>query len=249
MKVRKKAIIFFMENFSTKKKIFRSALIILLLGLVLVFGYLTLVWTGVWESINSVEKIKNFIISFGFYGRLAFVVLQFLQVTVIPIPSAILTIAGAIIYGPFEATLLSLAGILLGSFVAFLLGRTFGKRIVNFMVGKDTCEKWRKGLSKAKYSFLVMMLLPFFPDDVLCLVAGMTDMSWDFFAVCQFIARPVNIVVTCFVGSGELIPYHGWGLVVWGVIILFVGIILFLTTKYKENIEKFMQKISKKIEK
>jgi hypothetical protein len=58
-------------------------------------------------------------------------------VSIIPIPSAILTIAGAIIYGPFEATLLSLAGILLGSFVAFLIGRTFGKKIVNFMVGKE----------------------------------------------------------------------------------------------------------------
>ena len=217
-----------MENFSTKKKIVRTVVIILFLALVLVLGYFVLVWTGVWENINSVEKIKNFILSFGFYGRLAFVVLQFLQVTIIPIPSAILTIAGAIIYGPLEATLLSLAGILLGSFVAFLLGRTFGKKIVNFMVGKETCNKWRKGLGKAKYSFLVMMLLPFFPDDILCLVAGMTDMSWDFFAVCQFIARPINIVVTCFVGSGEIIPYHGWGLVVWGVIILLVGIILFL---------------------
>lgn len=235
-----------MGNFSTKKKIFRTTLIAFIIGAILVLGYFALRWTGLWENVNSVDKIKNFILSFGFYGRLAFVVLQFLQVSIIPIPSAILTIAGAIIYGPFEATLLSLAGILLGSFVAFLIGRTFGKRIVNFMVGKETCDKWRKGLGKAKYSFLVMMLLPFFPDDVLCLVAGMTDMSWDFFAVCQFIARPINIVVTCYVGSGEIIPYHGWGLVVWGIIIVAVGIILFLTTKYKEKIENFILKLTKK---
>ena len=235
-----------MGNFSTKKKIFRTTLIVFIIGAILVLGYFALRWTGLWENVNSVDKIKNFILSFGFYGRLAFVVLQFLQVSIIPIPSAILTIAGAIIYGPFEATLLSLAGILLGSFVAFLIGRTFGKRIVNFMVGKETCDKWRKGLGKAKYSFLVMMLLPFFPDDVLCLVAGMTDMSWDFFAVCQFIARPINIVVTCYVGSGEIIPYHGWGLVVWGIIIVAVGIILLLTTKYKEKIENFILKLTKK---
>ncbi len=235
-----------MENFSTRKKIFRTALIIFIIGAILILGYLTLRWTGLWESVNSVDKIKNFILSFGFYGRLAFVVLQFLQVSIIPIPSAILTIAGAIIYGPFEATLLSLAGILFGSFVAFLLGRTFGKKIVNFMVGEETCDKWRKGLGKAKYSFLVMMLLPFFPDDVLCLVAGMTDMSWDFFAICQFIARPVNVIITCYVGSGELIPYHGWGLVVWGIIILLIGTILFLTTKYKEKIENFVMKLTKK---
>lgn len=235
-----------MDNFSLKKKIFRTVFIVLVFCGVLTLGYYILIWTGIWENVNSVEKVKNLILGFGFYGRLVFVTLQFLQVTILPIPSAITTIAGSIIYGPFQASLLSLAGVLLGSFFAFLLGRTFGKKIVVFMVGKETCEKWRQGLSKAKYSFLVMMLLPFFPDDVLCLVAGMTDMSWDFFAVCQFISRPIGIFVTCYVGSGELIPYHGWGLAVWAVILLAVGVILFLTTKYKENIEKFLIKLAKK---
>ncbi len=235
-----------MENFSLKKKILRTILIVLLFGGILILGYFFLVWTGIWESVNTVEKVKNLILGFGFYGRLVFVTLQFLQVTILPIPSAITTIAGSIIYGPFQAFLLSLSGVLLGSFVAFLLGRTFGKKIVVFMVGKETCEKWQQGLSKAKYSFLVMMLLPFFPDDVLCLVAGMTDMSWDFFAICQFITRPIGILVTCYVGSGQLIPYHGWGLVVWTVLLISVIIILFLTTKYKENIEKFMIKLIKR---
>lgn len=244
--MRKSSIIKIMESFSLKKKIFRSLFIILLFVGIIVLGYFVLVWTGLWESVNSVEKIKSFILGFGFYGRLAFVILQFLQVTILPIPSAIITVAGSIIYGPLQATLLSLAGILLGSFFAFLLGRSFGKKIVNFMVGKETCDKMRRGLSQAKYSFLVMMLLPFFPDDILCLVAGMTDMSWDYFAVVQIISRPIGILITCYVGSGELIPYHGWGLIVWGIIIAVVLVILILTTKYKDNIEKFMLKLLKK---
>jgi len=235
-----------MEEISIKKKILRSLLTILIIGVFFALVFLILVQTGFWENVNSVEKAKNFILDFGFYGRLAFVVLQFLQVTFLPIPSTILTIAGALIYGPIQAMLLSLAGILLGSFFAFLLGRTFGKKLVIFMVGKTTCEKWRKSLSKAKYSFLFMMFFPFFPDDVLCLVAGMTDMSWDFFAFCQFLSRPFGILLTCYLGSGELIPYHGWGLVVWGIIIVAVGLLLFFTTKYKDSIEKFMQKFKKK---
>ena len=235
-----------MEDMSLKKKILRTAIILFIVGVILTLGYFILVWTGIWDKVNSVEKAKEFILGFGFYGRLAFVVFQFLQVTFIPIPSTILTIAGAVIYGPLQATLLSLAGILLGSFVAFLLGRTFGKKLVAFMVGKKTCEKWQKSLSKAKYSFLIMMFLPFFPDDILCLVAGMTDMSWDFFAFCQFVSRPVGILTTCYLGSGEIIPYHGWGLAVWAVIIVAAIVLLFLTTKYKDNIEKFMLIFQKK---
>jgi len=235
-----------MEHFSLKKKILRSIFIILLFAVIITLGYFGLVWTGLWESVNSVDKIKSFILGFGFYGRLAFLLLQVLQVTILPIPSALITIAGSIIYGPFQAAILSLAGILLGSFLAFLLGRTFGKKIVNFMVGKETCDKMRKGLSHAKYSFFIMMLLPFFPDDILCIVAGMTDMSWDFFAVVQIITRPIGIFITCYVGSGEIVPYHGWGLVVWGIILVMVIVVLILTTKYKNNIENFILKLFKK---
>ena len=133
-----------MKEFSTKKKILRTILTALILCACVLLGYYILVWTGLWNSLNSVEKIKDFIISCGFYGRLIFVLLQFLQVTILPLPSTITTIAGAIIYGPLQASLLSLAGILLGSFIAFMLGRFFGKKIVVFMVGKETCEKWIK---------------------------------------------------------------------------------------------------------
>jgi uncharacterized membrane protein YdjX (TVP38/TMEM64 family) len=91
-----------------------------------------------------------------------------------------------------------------------------------------------------------MMILPFFPDDILSLVAGMTDMSWEFFAFCQFVSRPIGIFVTCYLGSGQLIPFHGWGLVAWLVIIFATIFILVLTTKYKERIENFFIKFKSK---
>lgn len=238
-----------MKKFSLKKKILRIILILFIAVSIFFLGYLILKWTGIWELVNSVEKIKEFILDCGFYGRIVFVLLQFLQVTFLPIPSSITTIAGALIYGPFQAGLLSLAGILLGSFVAFALGRGIGRKIVIFMVGEETCEKWEKMLDRAKYSYLIMMLLPFFPDDILSLIAGMTEMSWGFFAFCQFVSRPIGIFTTCYLGSGEIIPYHGWGLAVWGILILLGGLLLYLSTKHKDKIEQFMLKFSKKIKK
>ena len=225
-----------MKEFSTRKKIFRSLFIFLLLGGLLLLGYYVLVWTGIWENINSVEKIKEFILGFGFYGRLAFVVLQFLQVTILPLPSAVTTVAGSIIYGPFQASLLSLAGILLGSFFAFLLGRTFGKKIVVFMVGKGTCEKWRKSLSQAKYSFLIMMFLPFFPDDILCLVAGVSNIKYKEFFIITLLTKPVGIFIMCFFGSSFKIPFAGWGIIIWILIILAVAITVLFLLKNKRKI-------------
>ena len=171
-----------------------------------------------------------------------FVFLQFLQVTFLPIPSTISTLAGVLIYGPLQAALLSLAGILLGSVFAFWLGRVFGRKLVSFMVGKDTCNKWADFLTNAKYSFFIMMILPMFPDDVLCLVAGITNMSWTFFVVTNLIARPIGVVMTCYLGSGEIIPYHGWGLTVWAVILILIAAMLWLSFKYQKQIGNFLKK-------
>ena len=234
---------------SLPKKILRISLVILALAGVITLVYFILVWTGMWEKLNSVDKFRKMILSLGFWGRFAFVFFQFLQVTLIPIPSPILIIAGSIIYGTFQSTILSLAGILLGSAFAFFLGRVFGYRLVKFMVGQESAKKWKTFLNNCKFSFVLMMLLPCFPDDILCLVAGLTNMTWRFFMTTQFIARPIGIFLVSYFSSGEIIPYHGWGLIVWGVIIVLSLVLIYLSSKYSQNIENFMQKSINKITK
>ena len=234
---------------SLKKKIFHILIVVLGLIVILGLGYFILNITGLWEKLNSVDKLQTLILELGFWGRFTFVFLQFLQVTFIPIPSPILIIAGSLIYGPFEAGLLSIAGILLGSALAFFLGRVFGKKLVVFMVGSEMEKKWRTFLTNCKYTFALMMILPFFPDDVLCMVAGLTEMSWTFFMITQFITRPISIFLVSYLSSGELIPYHGWGLVVWAIIIVLSITFLYLSSKYHEKIEEYLKKISKNLKK
>lgn len=231
-----------MKELTKKKKIIRTLSVAIVFVAMMFVLFFVLKKTGLWEDINSVEKIKRFILSLGFWGRFTFVLLQFLQVTFLPIPSMATTLAGALIFGPLQASLLSLSGILFGSVFAFLLGRTFGKRLIVFMVGEENCKKWTKIMTEAKYSFFVMMIMPIFPDDVLCLIAGVTDMSWAFFVNTNLIARPLGIFMTCFFGSGQIIPYHGWGLVFWAFFFVFVGVVVFLSFKYSKNIETFLKK-------
>lgn len=235
-----------MQKLTTKKKIIRTVIVLLAITLFLLLIYLILVWTGLWEKLNSVEKLKNLILSLGIWGRITFVAIQFLQVTFIPVPSPMLILAGSLIYGPLQAGLLSLAGILLGSGFAFFLGRTFGKKLVTFMVGEESQKKWTKLLGECKYSFVIMMLLPCFPDDILCLVAGLTDMSWTFFMVTQFISRPIGIFSVSYLTSGEIIPYSGWGLAVWAVIIIASLTLIYLSIKYNRKIENFIKNLFKK---
>ncbi len=229
------------KKLTLKKKIIHTSVVVIALATILVLSYFILVWTGLWKYVNSVDKIRELILSLGFWGRFAFVFLQFLQVTFLPIPSAVTTLAGVLVYGPLQASLLSLSGIMLGSVLAFWLGRKFGRKLVCFMVGDETCKKWTHFLTNAKYSFVVMMLLPIFPDDILCLVAGLTDMSWQFFVITNLISRPLAIFTTCYLGSGSIIPFHGWGLAVWGLFLVGVALALYLSFKYKQTIESLLK--------
>ncbi len=228
------------------KTFFKILLVVFVSAVVIVGTYLILLYTGLWEKLNSVEKLKSFILEQGIWGRVFFVFLQFIQVAFLPIPSPLVVVAGSLIYGPFQASLLSLAGILLGSAVAFAIGRIFGKKVVSFMVGKDNQKKWSSYLSNAKYSFVLMMLLPLFPDDVLCMVAGLTDMSWTFFMVTQLITRTIGIFTMSFLSVGDIIPFSGWGIYVWILIGLFAVLAIYFSIKYNKEIENFIYKAFKK---
>lgn len=231
---------------SNTHKIWHISLTIFLIATICALGYYVLVWTGIWNKINSTQKIKKLILSMGFWGRFTFVAIQFLQVTILPIPSTISTLAGLMIYGPLQTSLLSLSGILFGSIFAFWLGRTFGRKLIIFMVGKETCQKWQKFLNEAKFSFVIMMLLPIFPDDILCLVAGITDMSWSFFTITNLISRPIGIFLTCYLGSGKIIPFDGLWLIFWFIFAVFVALALYISYKYQKQIEGFLKKTFKK---
>ena len=86
------------KELSLKAKILRTVLVCIVIAGIVVLGYYILNWTGVWEQINSVEKLQNIILSWGFWGRFGFVMLQLLQVTFIPLPSTVTIIAGTLVY-------------------------------------------------------------------------------------------------------------------------------------------------------
>lgn len=189
---------------------------------------------------NSVESIKELIISTGIWGQLVFTLIQFLQVVILPIPAIISTLAGVAIFGPFISFVLSCIGIILGSFVAFLIGRILGRKVVEWIVGKETTIKYAKLLNdKGKFAFPLILILPVFPDDLVCMIAGITTMSMRFFLISVILLRPIGIIATCYIGSGELIPFSGWGLYVWPFIIIFLIFAFWFSYKYQPQIEKF----------
>lgn len=103
--------------------------------------------------------------------------------------------------GMLKAFALSASSMLLTSSLMFLLGRYGGKRLVEWIIGKEASEKTKRLLTiGGKAALPVVYLLPFFPDDTIALLVGMTDMSFLYNFICTLIFRSIGALVICFLG-------------------------------------------------
>lgn len=234
---------------TTHGKIMRACLFVVVLAIIFAAIYLILKATGLWEKVNSMDKIREIVQSGGVFSFLIFILFQILQTTVLQIPAIFVTIAGAVIFGRWPAFIMSYIAVMLGSIIMFWIGRKAGRRFLNWMIGKESSEKWIDRMSNGKYLFFLMMLFPMFPDDILCVVAGLTNMSFSFFLWTNLLARGVGIACTVFFGSGAIIPFHGWGLIVWGILIILVAILFYLSVRYKNKIDEIIKVLFKKKDK
>jgi uncharacterized membrane protein YdjX (TVP38/TMEM64 family) len=221
-----------------KKVILKLLISALVIGGITLAAYLLFKGLG-WTELTK-EQLQDFIKSTGGIAPLVFIVVSFAQVTLIPIPGAVTILAGNYLFGFLLSLIYSYIGMMLGAVVAFALGRIIGRPYVNWVAGsKQKADEWIKKLKGRETVFLFFaFLLPLFPDDILCSVAGVLPISWLTFMIMQIITRFTSICGTLIFMSGEIIPYHGWGLVVL-IIIFALAIVAFVVSiKYAEKLNK-----------
>ena len=199
---------------------------------------------------KSVSNFKNFILSTGNKGKFIYTFLQMAQVIFLPVPASIIALAGALIYGPFWGSVYCIIGVLLGSYIAFFLGRFLGFKLVVWIAGYDNAKKYANILNNSGKLFLgIAFLLPMFPDDILCLIAGITSMKFKYFFIITTLFRPIGAICMCYFGGGYIIPFSGWGIPVWIIIGILMAALVFLAYKYQSKIETWIvNKFKKKKE-
>lgn len=233
-----------MKTKTNKKdnKLLKWFVVFSVLILICVICFIIFKVTGLWEKVNSIEKIKNIVESGGIFSFLIFMLLQILQTTILQIPSILVTIAGSIIFGRWTAFFLSFISVMIGSIIMFWIGRKCGRKFLNWIAGKESADKWIDKMTNGKYLFFLMMMFPLFPDDILCAVAGVTNMSFGFFFWTNVLARALGIACAVFFGSGAIIPFTGWGLLIWGVIFILIAALFYLSVRYKDKIDETIKR-------
>lgn len=197
--------------------------------------------TGIISKINSIQGLRDYIAQFGNMAVVLYILFSFLQVVVLPVPGSVTVAAGVALFGPLKCAIYSFIGIVSGSIVAFAIGRWIGYKAVKWIVGKDTLDKWLAKLKNKDYLILsIMFLLPMFPDDVLCFVAGLSSMTWTYFIIMIVVTRLISVFTTAY--SVGFIPFNTWwGILIWGLIAAAIVIAFWLVCKYSDQIDNFIK--------
>ena len=208
----------------------------LLLTLLLLAGLCLLLWrTGFFQAVRTAEGIQVYIERFSPYSQLVFFLLQFCSVILAPIPSNLSALAGAMLFGMWQAFLLTMAAVFLGSAAVFLLARSLGQPFAERLVSKRVSARYQELFRTKRDTFLALaLLLPFFPDDLLCILAGLTDIPLGRYLVIVALTRPWGLLVASALGGSVVdIPLPAMAAIgVAGLLVFLLGM------KYGDRLEE-----------
>jgi uncharacterized membrane protein YdjX (TVP38/TMEM64 family) len=147
--------------------------------------------------------LRAFLAGFGPWAPAAFVALQAVQVVAAPVPGQLLGLAAGYLFGGFLGAVYSMTGVALGSAVAIGLARRYGRPYAERVVDASVLGRFDDVVEAVGVPGLFLMyLLPVFPDDVLCFVAGLTEIPFPKLMVLVVVGRaPTFVLVAYFGGS------------------------------------------------
>ena len=177
------------------------------------------------------ELFKQWIDSYGIWGRLIYVLIVAMQVIVAVIPGEPFEIAGGYCFSFVEGTLLCLLGIVLGSVIIFLLVRRYGHYFTDIFFKKEALDKldFLKDPSKLNFLTFLIFAIPGTPKDLLTYTVGLTNMDLSTWALISFFARIPSVITSTYAGYTLGEQDYGRTVIIFALtmVISIIGIIIY----------------------
>lgn len=149
---------------------------------------------------------------YGFWGPVILLVLFVLQTFLAFIPGQALMVASGYVYGFTKGFLITWVSLVVGGQMAFWLARRHGRRFAEKWIPPAVLDRWDKSAARQGIGFFtVSLVLPLFPNDAMCYVAGLGRISGQRFLVANMLGRAAASLFTVLVGAyGSQIPVLVW---------------------------------------
>lgn len=190
---------------------------------------------------SSSDAFRKFVLSFGVWAPLVFLVAQVVQVIISPIPGNITGLVGGALFGWVKGFALNGMGVMLGSIIAFFIARLFGQSIVIRLIGREVFSKYSH-LFHTKFivGLFLIFLFPFFPDDALCFLAGLSSLPFPVFILLIVVGRLPGMLVASLAGAGVLI----FSLTQWVLIGIASLVAIYFIIRYRTALEIWFHRMA-----
>lgn len=155
------------------------------------------------KLVSNPQKFRIYLLSFGPWSTVVFMLFQVLQVVIAIIPGEPIQIAGGYIFGTFLGTIYSIIGITVGYIIIFLAVKVFGYPLVKKLVPEKEFEKFSILINSPKLeaTIFLLFLIPGIPKDILVYIAGLTPIHPIIFFLIITIARTPAMIGSSYIGA------------------------------------------------
>ena len=178
------------------------------------------------------EAVSAYLQGYGAWGPAVLFLLMVAQVFVAVIPGHALMVTAGYVYGMTGLAVIILSTIL-GSQIAFFIARQYGRSLIYKLASPQIIERWdNMARNQGIMFYFFTFVLPIFPSDLMCYVAGLGKISARRFLVANMLGRTVVAIGITVIGIyGLHPPLAFWLIFIGGMASLFIGWFVFKKRK------------------
>ena len=231
-----------MKDREKTKTIIKAAFFVLLIVVVPLILFLTN--REFFARFESIDDVEDFIAGYGHLSGLVYIVFQIFQVVISVIPGEVFQVAAGYLFGPFWGVIYAIIGCLLGEAVAFGLARVLGQGFVRLFMSEEQFIKYQERLNSNKAYTLcfILYLIPGIPKDILCYVAGASEIKFLPFLIISMVGRLPGLIGSIVMGSLVDKGNYTLAAVILGIACV-AAVIGFI---YRNKLSDFMDRLKEK---
>lgn len=150
----------------------------------------------------DVDKVIEYIRSFGIWAPIISFCLMVFQSIAAPLPAFLITFANAAVFGWVWGAALSWSSAMVGALLCFAIAKFLGRGVVEKLTSKPALESVDNFFDKhGKYAILIARLLPFISFDIVSYAAGLTSMRLGPFLLATGIGQLPATLIYSYVGG------------------------------------------------
>jgi uncharacterized membrane protein YdjX (TVP38/TMEM64 family) len=171
------------------------------------------------------ERVRAWIEGFGVWGPLVLIAMIVVQTVLSVSPVSLLAVVGAYVFGFWQGVLYAFIGLAIGSSLCMILGRRFGRPLVDRLIDPKSMATFDRFTEKRGPAFfLIIFIMPWVPDDLACYAIGLSYLSLRLMIPLAAFGRMPSVIVQCWLTAYATVLPPGVivGVIAGGVLLALV---------------------------